>query len=64
MTLPTIREGGSPHVAQVDFGALCWNQYADRRSLLEAGVRADWLGDHTLWTWRRGYPTEAPTNPR
>ncbi len=37
-------------------GALCWNQYTDWPSLLEAGVRADRLGYDTLWTWDHLYP--------
>ncbi|MEA2535980.1 MAG: hypothetical protein QOF11_214 [Chloroflexota bacterium] len=41
---------------EVKFGALCWNQYTDWPSLLEAGVRADRLGYDTLWTWDHLYP--------
>ncbi len=37
-------------------GALCWNQYTDWPSLLEAGRRADRLGFDTLWTWDHLYP--------
>ena len=37
-------------------GALCWNQYTDWPSLLEAGRRADRLGYHSLWTWDHLYP--------
>jgi alkanesulfonate monooxygenase SsuD/methylene tetrahydromethanopterin reductase-like flavin-dependent oxidoreductase (luciferase family) len=40
----------------VKIGALCWNQYTDWTSLLEAGVRADRLGYDTLWTWDHLYP--------
>jgi alkanesulfonate monooxygenase SsuD/methylene tetrahydromethanopterin reductase-like flavin-dependent oxidoreductase (luciferase family) len=40
----------------VKFGALCWNQWTDWPSLLEAGVRADRLGYDTLWTWDHLYP--------
>jgi alkanesulfonate monooxygenase SsuD/methylene tetrahydromethanopterin reductase-like flavin-dependent oxidoreductase (luciferase family) len=40
----------------VRLGALCWNQYTDWPSLLEAGVRADRLGFDTLWTWDHLYP--------
>jgi alkanesulfonate monooxygenase SsuD/methylene tetrahydromethanopterin reductase-like flavin-dependent oxidoreductase (luciferase family) len=40
----------------VKFGALCWNQYTDWPSLLEAGVRADRLGYDDLWTWDHLYP--------
>jgi alkanesulfonate monooxygenase SsuD/methylene tetrahydromethanopterin reductase-like flavin-dependent oxidoreductase (luciferase family) len=43
--MPTIR-----------LGALCWNQYADWPSFLEAGRRADRLGYDTLWTWDHLYP--------
>jgi len=41
----------------VKLGALCWNQYTDFPSLLEAGRRADRLGYDTLWTWSPVYPT-------
>jgi alkanesulfonate monooxygenase SsuD/methylene tetrahydromethanopterin reductase-like flavin-dependent oxidoreductase (luciferase family) len=41
---------------EIKFGALCWNQYTDWPSLLEAGVRADTLGYDTLWTWDHLYP--------
>lgn len=37
-------------------GALCWNQYTDWPSLLEAGLRAERLGFHSLWTWDHLYP--------
>ncbi|HEX7949857.1 MAG TPA: LLM class flavin-dependent oxidoreductase [Candidatus Limnocylindrales bacterium] len=40
----------------VKIGALCWNQYSDWPSLLEAGARADRLGYHSLWTWDHLYP--------
>ena len=40
----------------VRLGALCWNQYTDWPSLLEAGKRADRLGYDTLWTWDHVYP--------
>lgn len=43
-------------MAQVKLGALCWNQYTDWSSLLEAGVRADRLGYDSLWTWDHLYP--------
>ena len=43
--MPTIR-----------LGALCWNQYTDWPSLLEAGRRADRLGYDSLWTWDHLYP--------
>ncbi|MDP8904674.1 MAG: LLM class flavin-dependent oxidoreductase [Chloroflexota bacterium] len=37
-------------------GALCWNQYTDWPSLLDAGRRADRLGFDSLWTWDHLYP--------
>lgn len=37
-------------------GALCWNQYTDWPSLLEAGKRADRAGFYSLWTWDHLYP--------
>jgi alkanesulfonate monooxygenase SsuD/methylene tetrahydromethanopterin reductase-like flavin-dependent oxidoreductase (luciferase family) len=37
-------------------GALCWNQYTTWPELLEAGVRAERLGYHSLWTWDHLYP--------
>jgi alkanesulfonate monooxygenase SsuD/methylene tetrahydromethanopterin reductase-like flavin-dependent oxidoreductase (luciferase family) len=40
----------------VKLGALCWNQYTDWKSLREAGIRADELGYHSLWTWDHLYP--------
>ncbi len=40
----------------VKIGALCWNQYTDWPSLLEAGIRADRLGYTSLWTWDHLYP--------
>jgi alkanesulfonate monooxygenase SsuD/methylene tetrahydromethanopterin reductase-like flavin-dependent oxidoreductase (luciferase family) len=43
-------------VTEVKIGALCWNQYTDWPSLLEAGVRAERLGYDTLWTWDHLYP--------
>ena len=44
-------------ITAVTLGALCWNQYTDFPSLLEAGRRADRLGYDTLWTWSPVYPT-------
>jgi alkanesulfonate monooxygenase SsuD/methylene tetrahydromethanopterin reductase-like flavin-dependent oxidoreductase (luciferase family) len=41
---------------EIKLGALCWNQYTDWPSLLEAGTRADWLGFSSLWTWDHLYP--------
>ena len=43
-------------MSDVKLGALCWNQYADWPSLLEAGVRVDRLGYDSLWTWDHLYP--------
>ena len=43
-------------MSEVKIGALCWNQYTDWPSLLEAGVRADRLGYTSLWTWDHLYP--------
>ena len=40
----------------VRLGALCWNQYTDWPSLLEAGRRVDRLGYDSLWTWDHVYP--------
>lgn len=40
----------------IKIGALCWNQYAEWRTLLAAGERADRLGYDTLWTWDHLYP--------
>ena len=40
----------------IRLGALCWNQYTDWPSLLEAGRRVDRLGYDTLWTWDHLYP--------
>ena len=43
-------------MSTIKLGALCWNQYSDWPSLLDAGVRADTLGYDTLWTWDHLYP--------
>jgi alkanesulfonate monooxygenase SsuD/methylene tetrahydromethanopterin reductase-like flavin-dependent oxidoreductase (luciferase family) len=43
-------------------GALCWNQYTDWPSILEAGTRADRLGYDTLWTWDHLYPIVGSSN--
>jgi alkanesulfonate monooxygenase SsuD/methylene tetrahydromethanopterin reductase-like flavin-dependent oxidoreductase (luciferase family) len=40
----------------VKLGALCWGQYTDWSSLLEAGRRADRLGYEGLWSWDHVYP--------
>ncbi len=40
----------------VKLGALCWNQYTDWASLRQAGIRADELGYHSIWTWDHLYP--------
>ncbi|HEX5452148.1 MAG TPA: LLM class flavin-dependent oxidoreductase [Candidatus Limnocylindrales bacterium] len=41
---------------EIRIGALCWNQYTDWPSLLEAGCRAERLGYDSLWTWDHVYP--------
>jgi alkanesulfonate monooxygenase SsuD/methylene tetrahydromethanopterin reductase-like flavin-dependent oxidoreductase (luciferase family) len=43
-------------LSEVKIGALCWNQYTDWQSLLQAGIRADELGYTSLWTWDHLYP--------
>ena len=43
-------------MSSIRLGALCWNQYADWPSLLEAGRRAERVGFDTLWTWDHLYP--------
>ena len=43
-------------MSKIKIGALCWNQYTDWPSLLEAGRRADRLGYDSLWTWDHLYP--------
>jgi hypothetical protein len=43
-------------MAQIKLGALCWNQYTDWPSLLEASVRADRLGCDSLRTWDGSLP--------
>ena len=43
-------------MTDIRLGSLCWNQYTDWPSLLEAGIRADRLGYDTLWTWDHLYP--------
>ena len=50
---PELRERA---LTEVKIGALCWNQYTDWPSLLEAGRRVDRLGYDTLWTWDHLYP--------
>ena len=49
-------------MGEVKLGALCWNQYSDWDSLLEAGVRAERLGYDTLWTWDHLYPIVGDSN--
>ena len=49
-------------MSAVKLGALCWNQYTDWPSLLEAGRRADRLGYDTLWTWDHLYPIVGSAN--
>jgi len=41
---------------RIKLGALCWNQYTDWQALREAGIRAEGLGYHSLWTWDHLYP--------
>jgi alkanesulfonate monooxygenase SsuD/methylene tetrahydromethanopterin reductase-like flavin-dependent oxidoreductase (luciferase family) len=43
-------------LSAIRLGALCWNQYSDWSSLLDAGIRADRLGYDSLWTWDHLYP--------
>jgi alkanesulfonate monooxygenase SsuD/methylene tetrahydromethanopterin reductase-like flavin-dependent oxidoreductase (luciferase family) len=43
-------------MTEIKIGALCWNQYTDWPSLLQAGIRADELGYSSLWTWDHLYP--------
>ncbi len=43
-------------MTEIKIGALCWNQYTDWQSLLQAGIRADELGYTSLWTWDHLYP--------
>ena len=49
-------------LSDVKIGALCWNQYTDWQSLLQAGVLADRLGYDTLWTWDHVYPIIGDSN--
>jgi alkanesulfonate monooxygenase SsuD/methylene tetrahydromethanopterin reductase-like flavin-dependent oxidoreductase (luciferase family) len=49
-------------MSDIKFGALCWNQYTDWHSLLQAGVRADELGYDSLWTWDHLYPIIGDSN--
>jgi alkanesulfonate monooxygenase SsuD/methylene tetrahydromethanopterin reductase-like flavin-dependent oxidoreductase (luciferase family) len=51
-----MTELGSPGEARIKLGALCWNQYTDWASMLEAGRRADRVGFDSLWTWDHLYP--------
>jgi alkanesulfonate monooxygenase SsuD/methylene tetrahydromethanopterin reductase-like flavin-dependent oxidoreductase (luciferase family) len=59
---PSGREAEVPPVVEIRLGALCWNQYTDWPSLLEAGIRAERLGYHTLWTWDHLYPIIGDSN--
>ena len=45
---------------EIKIGALCWNQYTDWTSLLQAGIRADRLGYDTLWTWDQRHVRRSP----
>ena len=49
-------EDPRPINTDIRLGLLCWNQYTDWQSLLEAGQRADRLGFYSLWTWDHLYP--------
>jgi alkanesulfonate monooxygenase SsuD/methylene tetrahydromethanopterin reductase-like flavin-dependent oxidoreductase (luciferase family) len=49
-------------LSEVKIGALCWNQYTDWPSLLQAGIRADQLGYTSLWTWDHLYPIVGDSN--
>jgi alkanesulfonate monooxygenase SsuD/methylene tetrahydromethanopterin reductase-like flavin-dependent oxidoreductase (luciferase family) len=49
-------------MSDIKLGALCWNQYSDWDSLLEAGVRAERLGYDSLWTWDHLYPIVGDSN--
>jgi len=49
-------------MSEIKLGALCWNQYTDWPSLLEAGLRADRLGYDSLWTWDHLYPIVGDSN--
>jgi len=49
-------------LSEVKIGALCWNQYTDWPSLLQAGIRADELGYASLWTWDHLYPIVGDSN--
>lgn len=41
---------------ELRFGALCWNQYTDWASFLDAGRRVEQAGFYSLWTWDHLYP--------
>ena len=41
---------------EIRLGALSWNQYTPWADLREAGIRADRLGFHSIWTWDHLYP--------
>ena len=48
----------------VKLGALLWNQYTEWPPFLEAGLRAERLGYHSLWTWDHLYPIQGdPEGP-
>jgi len=49
-------------LSNIKIGALCWNQYTDWPSLLQAGIRIDELGYDTLWTWDHVYPIVGDSN--
>ena len=47
---------------EIKVGALCWNQYTDWPSVLEAARRADRLGYDDIWTWDHLYPIVGSPN--
>ena len=49
-------------MSEIRLGALCWNQYTDWPSMLQAGRHADRLGYHSLWTWDHLYPIVGSSN--
>ena len=46
----------------IKFGALCWAQYTDWPSLLDAGIRAERAGFHSIWAWDHLYPIVGSAN--
>ncbi len=43
-------------MTEIKLGALCWTEYADWPTVLEAGIRAERLGYSSLWTVDHLYP--------